>query len=132
MVSATDATPVKKVVSANAPAPARKVAVKKASIQKAVAKKVPVKKAVDPNPVASAQVKVTLPALTAEAKAFARIKKAVAKLGVERPTKSKSFLRHIGATVGQGSKAEQIDAVVAKLEKEGVVRIAGDAVEYPL
>ena len=71
-----------------------------------------------------------MPALTAEAKAFARIKKAVAKLGVERPTKSKSFLRHIGATVGQGSKAEQIDAVVAKREKEGAVRITGDAVEY--
>lgn len=90
------------------------------------------KNAAAPKAVATAQPKVALPALTPEAKAFARIKKAVAKMGVERPTKTKSFLRHIGAMMGQGSKAEQIDAVVAKLEKEGVVRIAGDAVEYPL
>ena len=128
--SSANAAPAKMAVSANAPAPARKVAVKKASIQKAVAKKVPVKKAVAPKPVASARVKVTLPALTAQAKAFARIKKAVSKMGAERPTKTKSFLRHSGAMVGQASKAEQIDVVVAKLEKDGAIGITGDAFKY--
>ena len=127
--SAAKATPAKKAASANAPTAAKRLAVKQASIQKAVAKKVPAKKAAAPKPVA-AQPKVALPALSVEAQAFARIKKALSKMGMERPTKTKSFLRHMGALMGQGSKAEQIEAVVAKLEKEGVVRIIREAVEY--
>ena len=54
----------------------------------------------------------------------------VLKMGPERPTKTKSFLRHIGAMLGQGSTAEQIDAVVAELEQAGVVRVEGDLVLY--
>ena len=119
-------------VSANAPTRS-KVAGKRVPSKKAVAQQTPAKRAATSNPApATAHAKPAAPvtAVAAEAKAFARIKKAVSNMGNERPTKTKSFLRHIGAMLGQGSKAEQIEAVVAKLEKEGVVRITGEAVEY--
>ena len=68
--------------------------------------------------------------MTADAKAFARIKKALLRMGPERPTKTKSLMRHIGAVLGQGSTAGQIDAVVAELEQAGVLRVEGDVVVY--
>ena len=120
---AAKAVPAKTAAPAIAPTPAKK----------AVAKKVPAKKAAPAKPQAPnppAQPKAAVPALTAEAKAFARVKKAVVKMGSKRPTKTKSFLRHIGAMLGQGSTAEQIDALVAKLEQAGVVRVEGDLVLY--
>jgi len=46
------------------------------------------------------------------------------------PRRLKPFQRHIGAQLGKGSTAEQIDAVVAKLEAVGVVRVVGDLVLY--
>ena len=49
----------------------------------------------------------------------------------QRPrTKLQAFLRHIGALLGKGSTAEQIDGAVQKLEKSGLVRVAGDLVLY--
>ncbi len=69
--------------------------------------------------------------MTADAKALARVKTAGLKMGPERPTKTKSFLRHFGAVLGQGRTAEQIDAMVAMLEQAGVVRVEGNLVVYP-
>ncbi len=133
-VPAAKAAPAKTAAPAKAPTPAKRAAAKKAPAKKgAVAKKVPAKKAAPVKPLAPkvpAQPKAAVPVLTAEAKAFARVKKAVLKMGPERPTKTKSFLRHIGAMLGQGSTAEQIDAVVAELEQAGVVRVEGDVVLY--
>ncbi len=131
--------PAAKATLAKAPAPAKKAAGKKAPAKKTAAvKNVPAKKAVakkaapakPPAPKAHAQAKPAVPALTAEAQVFARVKKAVLKMGSERPTKTKSFLRHIGALLGQGSTAEQIDALVARLEKAGVVRVKEHLVSY--
>ena len=128
--------PAVKAAPAKAPAPAKKAAAKKTAVGKknVPAKKVVAKKAAPakpPAPKAPAQAKPPAPALTADAKAFARIKKAVSKMGPERPTKTKSFLRHIGAMLGQGSTAEEIDAMVTKLERAAVVRVEGEAVIYP-
>lgn len=53
-------------------------------------------------------------------------------MGNKAPHKLKPFLRHVGALLGKGSTAEQIDAVVAKLEAAGGVRVAGDLVLYSL
>jgi hypothetical protein len=129
------ATTVKTVIPSKAPAPAKKAPAKKVPATKtAAAKKVPVKKAVPPKPStpkALAQPKAAVPALSAEAKTFARVKKAVLKMGAERPTKTKSLMRHVGAMLGQGSTAAQIDAVVTQLENERVVWVVGDAVMYP-
>lgn len=65
-----------------------------------------------------------------EAKTLTRIQKGLVKMGSKAPTKLKPFLRRVGALLGKGSTAEQIDAMVAKLEKAGAVRVAGDAVLY--
>ena len=59
-----------------------------------------------------------------------RIKNGLAKMGDKAPHKLKSFQRHVEAQLGKGSTAEQIDAVLQKLEKAGVVHIAGDLVLY--
>ncbi len=132
--------PTAKSALVKAPAPAKKAVTKKSPAKKtAVVKNLPAKKAVakkaapakPPAPKAHAQAKPAVPALTPEAKALARVKKAVLKMGPERPTKTKSFLRHIGAMLGQGSTAGEIDAMVAKLERAGVVWVEGEAVIYP-
>ena len=132
--------PAAKAAPAKALAPAKKAAAKKAPAKKTpVIKNVPAKKVVTkkavpakpPAPQAPAQAKAAAPAMTADAKEFARIKKAVSKMGQERPTKTQSFLRHIGAMMGQGSTAEEIDAMVAKLTQAGVVRVESDLVVYP-
>jgi hypothetical protein len=132
--------PAAKAAPAKALAPAKKAAAKKAPAKKTpVIKNVPAKKVVTkkavpakpPAPKAPAQAKPAAPAMTAEAEAFARVKKAVLKMGPERPTKTQSFFRHVGAMLGQGSTAAQIDAMVTQLERERVVWIVGDAVMYP-
>jgi hypothetical protein len=51
-------------------------------------------------------------------------------MGNKAPHKLKSFFRHVGAQLGKGSSAEQIEAMVQKLEKAGAVHIAGDLVLY--
>lgn len=126
----------KKVPAVKAPtpkAPAKKATAKKAAPQQAAAKKVaqkrPAKKAPTPakaKPVAAAPAAAPSP----EAKTLARIQKGLVKMGNKAPHKLKPFLRHVGALLGKGSTAEQIDAVVAKLEGAGVVRVAGDLVLY--
>ena len=42
------------------------------------------------------------------------------------------FLRHLGAQLGKGSTAKQIDAMVARLEKSGTVWVEGDLVLYSI
>lgn len=101
----------KKAVAINAPAPAKKASTP------AKAKPVTAALAVAPN---------------LEAKTFARIQKGLVMMGNKAPHKLKPFLRHVGALLGKGSTAEQIDAVVAKLEAAGGVRVAGDLVLYSL
>ncbi len=51
-------------------------------------------------------------------------------MGSKAPQKVKPFLRHVGALLGKGSTAEQIDAMVAKLEAAGSVWSIGDEVVY--
>lgn len=125
------AVAVKTPVAKQAPAPGKKATAKKAPVTKVAASTpVPAKKAVPAKPKAPAQPKVAEAPLTTETKTFARVKKAVLKMGAERPTKTRSFLRHIGAILGKGSTAEQIDAVVAKLANAGVLRVDGASVVY--
>jgi Rieske Fe-S protein len=127
----------KKVATQKAPAvkvpppkaPAKKAAAKTLALQKVAAKKTPAKKSP-----ASAKAKPATPVPAAvpcpEGKTFTRIQKGLLKMGDKAPHKLKPFLRHVGALLGKGSTAEQIDAVVAKLEKAGSVRVAGDLVLY--
>ena len=70
------------------------------------------------------------PQASPEAKALARIQKGLVKMGSNAPQKVKPFLRHVGALLGKGSTAEQIDAMVAKLEAAGAVWFIGDGVIY--
>lgn len=119
------------------PAPAKKAAPAKApvAVKKAVAKKAPVKKAAakksvrskPPAPKVSAQPEAPM---SADSKEFTRIKNGLIKMGDKAPHKLKSFLRHVGAQLGEGSTAEQIETMVKKLEKAGAVHIAGDLVLY--
>ena len=114
---------------------AKKAAVQQPAAKKAAAKKQPAKKVVTKKaPVAKSQSsKVVVPpksAVSPEVKEFTRIKKGLAKMGDKAPHKLKSFLRHVGALIGKNPTAEQIDAVVEKLEQEKVVRVAGDLVLY--
>ena len=51
-------------------------------------------------------------------------------MGSKAPHKLKPFLRHVGALLGKDSTAEQIDAMVAKLEASGAVWFIGDEVIY--
>jgi PIN domain len=66
-----------------------------------------------------------------ENKVLVRVQKGLDKMGDKAPTNLRPFLRLIGAQLGHGTTAEQIDALVAKLEKAGAVRIVGDTVAYP-
>jgi len=127
-----------KVTAVKAPtpkAPAKKAPAKKAAPQQAGAKKVapkpPAKKVPTP---AKAKPLAAAPAAASslDAKTLARIQKGLTRMGNKAPHKLKPFLRHVGALLGKGSTAEQIDAVVAKLEAVGVVSVAGDLVLYSL
>lgn len=130
--------PSKKVPAppAASKAPAKKVAAKKAAAKNAPLAKAPAAKAATkkttPKPGKPPKAKPTpAPAVSAAAKTLARIQKGLVKMGSKAPQKVKPFLRHVGALLGQGSTAEQIDAVVAGLEAAGTVRVTGDAVAYP-
>ncbi|HSN80777.1 MAG TPA: hypothetical protein VLR44_10400 [Rhodoferax sp.] len=63
-------------------------------------------------------------------KTLARIQNGFIKMGSKAPQKVKPFLRHVGALLGKDSTAEQVDAMVAKLEAAGVVWFIGDEVVY--
>lgn len=135
--------PAKKAIAKKVPAktPASKAPAQKAAAKKATAKTAPPAKAPSakapakktaPKPATPLKAKPTpAPAVSAAAKTLARIQKGLAKMGSAAPHKVKPFLRHVGALLGQGSTAEQIDAVVAGLEAAGTVRVTGDAVAYP-
>lgn len=127
-VPSAKVAPAKKAASAKVPAPAKKATAKKVLAKMAVAAKAPAPKAVaQPRVAAKAMAAAPSPS---ESKEFTRVKKALAKMGAERPTKLKSFLRHVKAMLGKDSTAEQIDTVVQKLEKAGAVRVAGEVVSY--
>ena len=117
--------------------PAKAIAAKKAP----VAKEVPAaKKAVAKSAVASKSAKAVQPAKSPkpasapptnpDAKALARMQKGLIKMGSKAPQKVKPFMRHVGAQLGKDSTAEQIDAMVAKLEAAGAVWFIGDEVVY--
>jgi hypothetical protein len=134
-------TAAKKAVAKQAPAkpaaPAKVVAAKKAPTTKRAS---PVKKAVVKKVVAPTPAKATHPAkppkaafapqATPEAKTLDRIQKGLIKMGSKAPQKVKPFLRHLGALLGKDSTAEQIEAMVAKLEAAGSVWFLGDEVVY--
>ena len=117
---AAKAAPAKKAATAKALA-----SVKKAPAKKTQTKQAPAKKAANPKTPAPKVPAQSQAAVPAESKDFIRIKNGLAKMGDKAPHKLQAFLRHIGALLGKGSTAEQIDGVVQKLEKSGLVRIAG-------
>ena len=124
-----------KLVAPKPAVPATVAVVKKAPAAKKapVAKKAAAKNAAVPKPAKVAQpAKPSKPAphLTPEAKVLARIQQGFIKMGSKAPQKVKPFLRHVGALLGKGSTAEQIDAMVAKLEAAGFVWFIGDEVVY--
>lgn len=155
---AKKAVVVKPATPAAVPVPAKKAVAKKAVAKQvapkpvatakvAVAKKAPVakrappvkksaaKKVAKPKPPKAVQPAkppkpVSAPQVTPEAKTLARIQKGFIKMGSKAPQKVKPFLRHVGALLGKGSTAEQIDAIVAKLEAAGSVWFIGDEVVY--
>jgi PIN domain len=123
---------VKKVAPARVSAsktPTPKAPTKKAVAKKATSRQPPLKKVPAPKK-ATPVVSIQAAAPSMEAKAFTRIQKGLTKMGNKAPHNLMPFLRHVGALLGKGSTAEQIDAVVAKLEKAGVVRVSGDLVLY--
>lgn len=117
--------------------PAKAAAAKKTPAAKKapVAKKAATKKVAAPKPAKAAQPAktpraVAMPQATPEAKTLARIQQGLLKMGSKAPHKVKPFLRHVGALLGKGSSAEQIDAMVVKLEAAGAVGFIGDKVVY--
>jgi PIN domain len=124
----------KKAIPVKAPAPAKK------ATATTVAKQPPPKKAPIKKAPAEKTVRVKVPALKVaarpkasaplEPKEFTRIKNGLAKMGDKAPHKLNSFLRHLKSLLGKDSTAEQIEAVVQKLEQANVVRVAGDLVLY--
>jgi len=117
--------------------PAKSIAAKKtpAANKAPVAKKVATKKVAAPKPAKAAQQAKTpkaasAPPATPETKTLARIQQGLLKMGNKAPNKVKPFLRHVGALLGKDSTAEQIDAMVAKLEAAGAVWFIGDEVVY--
>lgn len=117
--------------------PAKAAAAKKTPAAKKapVAKKAATKKVAAPKSAKAAQPgippkAVAMPQATPEAKTLARIQQGLLKMGSKAPHKVKPFLRHVGALLGKDSTAEQIDAMVAKLEAVGAVGFIGDKVVY--
>jgi len=127
------AVPVKKAAPAKAPVATKKVAAKKAPAKKAPAKKTVATKApapkVEPQRKATKKAAVTV-SPSPESKGFTRVRKALARMGAERPAKLMSFLRAVKAMLGKDSTAEEVDAVVHKLEQAKLVRVTGDKVAY--
>lgn len=127
---------VAKKAAAKQTAPKPAVPAKVAAVKKApAAKKVVAKKATAPTQAKAAQPAkppkpASAPQETPEAKTLARIQKGFIKMGSKAPQKLKPFLRHVGAQLGKDSTAEQIDAMVAKLEAAGSVWFIGDEVVY--
>lgn len=117
--------PPKAVAAKKTPAAKKAPPAKKAVAKKAVAPK-PAKAVLPAKPTQPAPV----PAVNPEAKALARIQKGLVKMGSKAPHKVKPFLRHVGALLGHGSTAEQIDAMVARLVAAGAVTLSGDEVVY--
>jgi hypothetical protein len=132
--------PAKKTPAAKAPVFAKKAPAKKAAAKKAPVKKVPIAKAsansaaVKKSPAKAAtpakRAVQPSPAAVADPKEFIRVKKALAKMGNERPQKLKSFLRHVESMLGKHSTPAALAALIQKLVQENVVHMAGDVVSY--
>lgn len=52
-------------------------------------------------------------------------------MGNNRPIKLASLLRHLKSIVGQGTTADDADALSRRLKDAKVIQIAGDLVLYP-
>lgn len=128
-VPAVKAAPTKKAAPPKPPV-AKKVAAKKGAAKKAPAKKVAAKQAATPKSPATKTASQPKAAASSDAKKLIRIKNGLVKMGNKAPHKLKSFQRHVGALLGKDATAEEIDAMVKKLEKSNAVRIAGDLVSY--
>jgi hypothetical protein len=128
---------VAKQVAPKTSAPAKVAVAKKAPAAKKAppVKKAAAKKVGDPKPAKALQTaKPPKPApatqVATDAKILTRIQKGFIKMGSKAPQKVKPFLRHVGALLGKDSTAEQIDAMVAKMEAAGSVWFIGDEVVY--
>jgi hypothetical protein len=119
------AAPAKAVPAKKSPA-AKKVLVAK----KAMAKKAAASKQAKVAPPAKVPKAKPAPSANPDAKALDRIQKGLIKMGSKAPQKVKPFLRHVGALLGKDGTAEQIDAMVSKLETAGAVWFIGDEVVY--
>lgn len=134
------ATPAPKSASAKKTTPVKTPAAAKKATTTTVAKQPPAKKTSTKKVPTKKAVSLKAPALKVaagpkasvllEPKEFTRIKNGLAKMGDKAPHKLSSFLRHLTSLLGKDSTAEQIDALVQKLEKANVVRVAGDLVLY--
>ncbi len=124
-VAPKPATPVKAVAAKKAPAAKKAMVAKTGVAKKALAPK-PAKVAQPTKPTKAE----SMPQASPEAKALARIQKGLLNMGSQAPHKVKPFLRHVGALLGEGSTAEQIDAMVDKLVATGAVGFIGDEVVY--
>jgi len=127
--AAKKAVPVKKETAVKKAAPAKRVAVKKT---------VPVKKAAPAKKTIPARQPSVAEAASVQRKAgsnpasaqVSRIAKGLAKMGDKRPEKLNSFLRHIESMLGNDTQPSAVQEVVSELEKAGLIRIAGDKVNY--
>jgi hypothetical protein len=135
--NATDKTMPKKT------APAKHAPAKKASAKKKVAKKAtPAAKKPASKKKAATKKKLAAGIVVPPKKSTAskdldtpaalrRVVKAFGKMGVERPQKRSSFLRHLSSMLGKDTSQEALTQSVAHLQKCGIVAIDGDKVTYP-
>jgi hypothetical protein len=114
--------------SAPAPAAAAKVVVAKTPARKAAAKKSPAAKKTAP-----ARKVATAPAATKAASApdaLAKVIESLKRMGEKRPGKRKGLERHIESHLGRNLAPGQLQALMEELEREDVLAIKDNKVEY--
>ena len=65
-----------------------------------------------------------------EPQMISKIKKALEKMGVKRPTKLKSFVSHLKSMLGKAATAELLDKTVTTLQVKKIVRLENNSVIY--
>ncbi len=114
--------------SAPAPAAAAKVVVAKTPARKAAAKKSPAAKKTAP-----IRKVATAPAATKAASApdaLAKVIESLKRMGEKRPGKRKGLERHIESHLGRNLAPGQLQALMEELEREDVLEIRDNKVEY--
>jgi hypothetical protein len=115
--------------SAPAPAAAAKAVVGKTPARKAAAKKTPAAKKTAPaRKVAAAPAAVTKAASAPDA--LAKVIESLKRMGEKRPGKRKGLERHIESHLGRNLAPGQLQALMEELEREDVLVIKDNKVEY--